>query len=440
MLLLSTRGHGPVDLATALREGPAPDGGLYLPETLPRLPATGSDTADETFAGTAARVLSALLEAELAADEVDSLARAAFDFPVPLVPVGEDTWVLELTHGPTGAFKDVGARFLALALARLAPPRPGRSRTVLVATSGDTGGAVARAFHGLAGVRVVVLFPEGRVSALQRRQFTTPGGNVRALALSGSFDACQRVAREAFADPTLRARHDLTSANSLNVGRLLPQAAYYVHAARWLAAAGAERPPTFVVPSGNLGNLTAGVLAGCMDPGVGTFLAALNANDGFARVLEGGEAPSPSAAARATLSSAMDVARPSNLERLAYLAGGAPLGPALGIRARSVSDRATLERMARLERDHGYLADPHTAVGFEALARARAEGWLSGPAVVLATAHPAKFPDVVRRATGRDPDLPPSLAAVLEGREEVGRLAPELGALAAALDERDERT
>lgn len=427
MHFVSTRGHGPVDLATALRDGPAPDGGLYLPAVIPTL---GQGVAGGDLALTAAEVLAPFTEGALTREETGALARAALDFPVPLVRLDDETHVLELTHGPSGAFKDIGARVLARLLTRFATP--GRTRTVLVATSGDTGGAVARAFEGLEGVRVVVLFPKDRVSDVQRRQFTTAGGNVRALAVEGSFDTCQALARRAFDDPVLRERHLLTSANSLNVGRLLPQIAYYVDAALHLADTGIE-DCWFVVPSGNLGNLTAGVMAATMGAPIRGFVAALNRNDYLAHMLAG-EYPPVGRPPRRTLSSAMDVARPSNLERLKTLAHEAPIGVRLGIVAESVDDAATLSRMETLYREQGYLADPHTAVGLEALARMRERGTVVGPVVALATAHPAKFPEIVHRATGTLPGVPPSMARDRGRTERMETIPDDLAALRDVLD------
>ncbi len=428
MRFTSTRGHGPVSLTTALLEGPAPDGGLYLPERIPRVDFAGAPP-EPGLATIAAWTLAPYLTPDLDPSELRRLLADALDFPVPLVRLDDTTAVLELTHGPTAAFKDVGARVLARLLAALTTED--RRRTVLVATSGDTGGAVAAAFHGMEGFRVVVLFPEGRVSLGQRRQFTTLGDNVRAVAVDGPFDACQRLAREAFADAALRAEHGLTSANSLNIGRLLPQVAYYVYAER-LAAREWDEAPLFVVPSGNLGNLTAGLLAARMGMPVGGFLAAVNANDAFARYLDGAH-PDPDGGTVPTLSSAMDVGRPSNLERLRYLAGGDRRALARDVRARAVGDDETLAWMRRLQEKGGYLADPHTAVGFAALERVRAESGTRASAVVLATAHPGKFPDAVREATGQDPPVPPALATDAGRREDFDGIPPVLEALAELL-------
>ena len=259
MRLLSTNGRTPAtDLGTALLEGLAPDGGLYLPERFtPMADGTLEGLRGRSFSDVAREVARHLLGAEITPSDVDALVESALDFPVPLVELEPDVYVLELFHGPTLAFKDVGARFMARLLGHVREEDEG-ALTVLVATSGDTGSAVAHAFLDAAGVRTVVLFPSGKVSALQERQFTTLGGNVRALEVDGTFDDCQRLVKDAFADEELRAQVRLTSANSINVGRLLPQIFYYVHA--W-AQLPKGLPPIFSVPSGNFGNLTGGLIA-----------------------------------------------------------------------------------------------------------------------------------------------------------------------------------
>lgn len=411
---LSTRGHGPVGLVDALLAGPAPDGGLYLPEHL-EPPRTGSIEAQpEGLARVAAAVLAPYLAPDVAGARLERLLADALDFEVPSVAIAPDTELLDLTLGPSGAFKDVAARVLARLLAEVPLPGDGR-RTVLVATSGDTGGAVARAFEGLETMHVVVLFPERGVSAVQRRVFTAASDNVTAIAVRGDFDACQRIAREALADPALRERYGLTSANSLNIGRLLPQMAYY-HLAAGRAADAGRGAPTFVVPSGNLGNLTAGFMARRSGLAAAGFVAALNANDAFARFLDERPGDEGETTVR-TLSNAMDVGRPSNLERLAALAGGDRDALGREIVAVSIDDEATRRTMRRTWSEHGRLVDPHTAVGLAALERARADGVVEGPAIVLSTAHPGKFPEIVRDVTGVEPPPPPGMKD-LASREE----------------------
>lgn len=421
---VSTRGGAPVSLRDALFTGLAPDGGLYVPTRIERLtePPGGVRELADT-----ARWVAPCLMGDTDPSLVERVAMRAFDFPVPLVEVERDLYVFELFHGPTHAFKDVGARFMARLMAELEPGE--ERRTVLVATSGDTGSAVAHAFHGLAGYRVVVLFPRDGVSERQRRQMTTLGDNVRALSVRGTFDDCQRLAKEAFRNEALRGRHRLTSANSINVGRLLPQSFYYAHAAALLGWS--ARPPRFVVPSGNLGNLCAGLLARRAGMPTQGFVAALNANRAFADFLAQGRfVPRPSSP---TFSSAMDVGDPSNLERIRWLYRDDVGALARDVRAVSVSDEDTKACIADVYRRTGYILDPHSAVGVSAHHRVTARRGF--PTVVLATAHPAKFPEVVEEAIGRSVPLPPGIAAVMEREERMVEIAASLDALASALEE-----
>lgn len=429
MPFLSTRG-GPetVTLAEALRRGLAPDGGLYVPAEIPVL-AAGEF---ETWRGRPFAEVATALLAPLAADTFDrptlaTLLAGALDFPVPMVEVEPGLSVLELFHGPTLAFKDFGARTMARWLAAVDDATGGAPLTVLVATSGDTGGAVAQAFHGVAGTRVVVLYPHGRVSRMQEAQFATLGGNVTALAVDGTFDDCQRLVKEAFADAGLRAAHRLTSANSINIGRLLPQMAYYAWAS--LHARDGQRP-LVVVPSGNLGNLSAGVLAARRGVPIGRFLAATTVNDPFPRYLATGTFTPQ--AARQTLASAMDVGHPSNFERLAWLYGSVDaMRPAIA--GAVVTDAEVRDAITSLAQRTGYVADPHTAVGYVAArAHLAREG---GTAIVLSTAHPAKFPEVVEPAIGRSLEIPPALAERLAQPVLAHHIAAVLPALTAALSE-----
>lgn len=400
MRLISTRGTGePVDLRTALFQGLAPDGGLYLPEAVDPLPADDlAALRGRSLQEIGIRVAAHLLRDEFPDEELQELVTRALSFPVPLVSLDSSTRVLELFHGPTGSFKDVGARFLAVLVGayRAVLDRP---VVVVVATSGDTGGAVAHAFHRESGVRTVVLFPEGKVSPVQRRQLTEVGGNVEPVAVLGTFDDCQHLVKRAIADPALAEEALLTSANSINVGRLVPQSFYYVHA--WSRLQEDAPPPLFSVPSGNLGNLTAGVLAHRMGVPVSGFVAATNVNDTMVRFLETGRLE-PGRAVQ-TLSSAMDVAEPNNLERLLHLFGGDPATLAECVTGSCHTDDETLEAIRRVHEEHGYLMDPHTAVGWLALQKTRSMA-PDAPGVVLATASPAKFPETVRRATGIEPD------------------------------------
>lgn len=406
MRFRSTRGATPhVDLRTALLSGLAPDGGLYLPEAVPHLPPlTDAHPAEADIPAIATAVLAPFCDEAISPATLQTIVRETFDFPIPLVRVDERVAVLELFHGPTLAFKDVGARFLARMLAATRDPHT--PLVVLTATSGDTGGAVAAAFRGVEGVHAVVLYPAGRVSPLQERQITTVGGNVHAVSIDGSFDDCQRIVKQAFTDRELSRHVRLTSANSINIGRLLPQMVYYVAALRGIES-GRHRV-TVSVPSGNLGNLTAGLLARLSGLPVHHFVAATNVNAAFGAYLASGERWDRPAVR--TSSSAMDVADPSNLERILTLYPDRKAVRA-AVRAYAVSDDDTHACMARTAADTGYVLDPHSAVGMYALRRDMRQD-PADVGIVLATAHPAKFPDIVERVVGRRVPEPEALAAL----------------------------
>ena len=427
MRFVSTVGESPpVDLAAAVFAGPAPDGGLYLPESLPPADPTVFADPSLTVPQRAARLLAPFL-ADLDAGTGTQLLADALDFPLPLVELEDGIHVLELFHGPTLAFKDVGARTLARLIAALRGDDD-REVTVLVATSGDTGGAVAHAFAGVAGTRVAVLYPRGRISPLQEKQMATLGGNVLALAVEGGFDDCQRLVRQAFADRDLAAEMRLTSANSINVGRLLPQMVYYAHAAAQLAPA----TVLFSVPSGNFGNLTAGLMAHRMGMPAAGFVAATNVNDVVPAYLATGVfTPRPSLP---TMSSAMDVGDPSNLARIRALYGDDPAAIRRDVTAASFDDRATAETIRDVAARTGYLLDPHTAVGYLGLRKAFAARG-TGAGVVLATAHPAKFREQVEPILGRPLALPERLARCLDRPTFARPLPADLAALRQALRE-----
>jgi threonine synthase len=407
-----------VSFRDALFTGLAPDGGLYHPvgaTDISALVPVMEKTA--SFQDVAAEACAALLAPDIPAEQARSLARRALPFSPVLRRVDERVLLLELFHGPSYAFKDFGAQFLAASMEALLQGETRRTQ-ILVATSGDTGSAVAQAFHGRANIDVVILYPSGRVSELQEKQLTTLGGNVHALEVRGSFDDCQRLVKEAFQDAALRAALRLTSANSINIGRLIPQCLYYLFGGTRKAELG-EAAPTFCVPSGNFGNLTAGVYAWRWGLPVRGFIAATNVNDVVPIYLESGRFdPRPSAQ---TLSNAMDVGNPSNFERLKELFKGSWEDMASRIEGRSVTDARTLETMREVHSAHGILIDPHTAVGFAAardhLAASRKGDAASGSAgeqvIVLSTAHPAKFSDIVLKATGAVPQMPEPLARSL---------------------------
>jgi threonine synthase len=423
----STSGEGPsVSFRDALFRGQAPDGGLYVPESIP--PFDRPKVQGAGFVVRARAALGAWLDAEIGPQATAALCQEAFDFPVPLTRLDEGTWLLELFHGPTGAFKDFGARFMARALWRLR--NPGAPITVLVATSGDTGSAVAHAFSGLEGVRVVLLYPANKVSPLQEAQLTSAPANVHVLRVAGSFDDCQRMVRAAFRDTALARDLGLTSANSINVGRLLPQVSYYVHASLELAAALGEVTPSpelaeplVVVPSGNLGNLTAGLWARRSGAPIACLLAATNRNDTFARYLQSGRLEPRQAVP--TLSNAMDVGDPSNAKRIIALHAGDVGTLRHEVVAESVDDTQTRRAIRDTYVATGRVLCPHTAVGL--VARRRHARFR--PAILLATAHPGKFPEIVREATGEEVQLPEPLQRGLEQRRDPSDVEADSGRL-----------
>jgi threonine synthase len=430
MRFISTRDpEQRVNLSTALIQGLSPEGGLYLPE---RWPTADLELLGETdsLASLAAKFLAPFAESDPLAAALPQITAAAFNFPAPLRALEADGLlsVLELFHGPTAAFKDFGARFLAASFARL---RVGARRPlqILVATSGDTGGAVAAAFHHQPGIEVTVLFPLGLVSPTQQQQLTCWGDNVRSLAVRGTFDECQRLVKEAFLDPGLRAEWELSSANSINLGRLLPQAVYYVAASLAVARRG-RGAASFVIPSGNLGNATACVWAKRMGAPIDRIVLAHNANrtvpDYFA---DGTLHVRPSIA---TLASAMDVGNPSNLERLRSMYPDiAQLRGALS--AVSIDDAAISARIRTDYERLGVIWCPHTAVAAEAWARLPFEQRQSGPWVLVATAHPAKFAEIVAPLIGAPVPVPENLARLFERGSQFTEIDPTLAALRARL-------
>lgn len=424
MRFTSTRG-GPetVGFCEAVRRGAPADGGLYTPLELPRFADVDALLA-LPWNERCVEVLVRLLGDDLDCGAIASLADAAFDFPLPFVAVERDAFALELFHGPSLAFKDFGARLLAGVLALLRDGgRLEALTTVLVATSGDTGAAVAHAFWRRPGFRIVVLYPSGRVSPLQERQFASLGENVEALAVQGGFDDCQALVKACLVDPELSLECGLTSANSINVARLLAQVLYYFEAVARLRALGSQAAPVIAVPSGNFGNLCAGLLAHRLGLPIKALVAATNANRTVPDYLDSGDyRPRASVA---TLSSAMDVGAPSNWERVESLFGGRPDTLRAVLRWGSVDDDRTRETLRELH-GKGYLADPHSAVAYRVL-RDRLDGGETG--VVLATAHPAKFREVLEPLLRTTVTLPPPLAEAL-GRPLRARPLPnDLGAL-----------
>jgi threonine synthase len=407
MRFLSTRGACPPSaIDAALAAGLAPDGGLYVPQ---RFPEPVLEAPPGTLDRTAHALLAPYFDESSLRDQFGAICAHAFSFPAPLRQLhGENDWLLELFHGPTAAFKDYAARFLAEALSRLrredAPPT-----TILVATSGDTGAAVAAAFHRRPGFNVVILYPDGRVSPRQAHGLGCWGDNVRAFRVAGSFDDCQRLAKQALSDETLRREAALSSANSISLGRLLPQTAYYARTAlQFHAEHGAAL--NFIVPTGNLGNASAAFVAKRMGLPIGEIRLASNANDVLPRFFAGGDyAPQSS---RPTLANAMDVGAPSNFERLRYWHGGDDDALRAAFVAESVGDDVIRDTIREAPRRHGIVPCPHTATGLHLLERLRKAGDLR-PWAVVATAHPAKFESIVEPLVGHTVEPPPALAASL---------------------------
>lgn len=427
MNFISTRNASPAaTLSQAIAAGLAPDGGLYVPETMP---ATRELAPGATLADTAADLLVPFFDGDALAPELAGICSASFDFPAPLVPLATPgDHVLELFHGPTAAFKDFGARFLANSLSRI---RRGHDTplTILVATSGDTGAAVAAAFHGQPGLRVVVLYPDGRVSPRQAHQLGCFGGNVAALRVAGSFDDCQAMVKQALNDAELQAQVPMSSANSISLGRLLPQMSYYAHAALAQRAA-SGRELNFVIPTGNLGNALAAILARALGVPLGRIVLATNANHVLPDYFDGGEyAPKASVA---TIANAMDVGAPSNFERLRWLYRGDDAALRAAFTVRSVDDATIRATIAGRHARYGETFCPHTATAVHVLERLRAEG-VQGDWAVAATAHPAKFESIVEPLVGGPVAVPPALAELLARPAAAEPLAAEYAALRAYL-------
>jgi len=428
MRWVSSRGASPaVPFIDALFAGTAPDGGLYMPERLDplstdQLDAIRAANGDIVDIGTI--VGSHLLRDEITSADLRALVRDALDFPIPLVQVTDNIWVLELFHGPTLAFKDVGARTQARLLHHFTDGTP---LTILVATSGDTGSAVAQAFHGVPDTRVVVLYPEGKVSDVQEAQMASLGDNIIAVAVHGTFDDCQGLVKQAFADDDLRSYVWLTPANSINLGRLLPQAFYYFVLAGLgpgPAGAGPYSGPVVSVPSGNFGNLTAGLIAKRIGLPVARFVAATNVNDVVPEYLRTGDyKPRPSVR---TVANAMDVGAPSNFERMRAMYGDNFESLRCDIVGAAFDDATVVAEIGDVYRRYGYLLDPHGAIAWLGLRQTLSAGERG---VFLATAHPAKFLEVVEPAIGEAVPLPPVLADAIKRPRHAERLSVDYPAL-----------
>lgn len=411
------------DLEEALFRGLPADNGLYMPQEIPTLEADFFQALPHlSMAEIGFEVSRRLLAGSIPDEALQAIVEEAIDFPAPVVKLDEQRYVLELFHGPSLAFKDFGARFMSRLMGYFNQGKE-KQLVILVATSGDTGGAVAAGFYQTPGIEVVILYPKGKVSLLQEKQLTTLGHNIKALEVEGTFDDCQAIVKQAFLDEELRAQIRLSSANSINISRLIPQTFYYFEAVRQLGIAG--DPLVFCVPSGNFGNLTAGLIAHKMGLPIEHFIAATNRNDIVPKYLQtGAYQPRPSVP---TLSNAMDVGNPSNFARMLNLYGQVngldPLQPATWeamsrlITGYAFDDASTEVAMRAIEDKYGYVIDPHGAVGYLALA-AYQEQHPNTRGVILETAHPSKFKPDVERVLNHSIEVPQRLAEIAN-REKV---------------------
>lgn len=398
-----------VHFKEATIKGQAPDKGLYFPETLPRLEKSWvDDIGNKNNETIAFDVIQPYVGSDIPEDQLRRIVEETINFPIPLVKINDNIFSLELFHGPTLAFKDIGARFMSRCLGYFAKERSEKI-TVLVATSGDTGGAVANGFYEVDGVDVVILYPSGKVSSVQEKQLTTLGKNIHALEVKGSFDDCQRMVKQAFADETLTQKRLLTSANSINVARWLPQQFYYFFAYKQWGEK--ENPPVFCVPSGNFGNICAGMLAHITGLPAAHFIAACNTNDVVPRYLHSGEYQVKPAVP--TISNAMDVGDPSNFVRVLQLFGHHYVSLQEKLSGYTITDTETKATIKRVKQDTGYLPDPHGAVAYLSLER-YLEQHPHQKGIFLETAHPVKFYDVVEPVTGEKIAIPPSIESILQ--------------------------
>ncbi|QPG06257.1 threonine synthase [Salinimonas marina] len=390
-----------VSFSQAVAKGLGKHQGLYFPVEIPKLENIEA-LLDMPFVERSTALLHRLIGDELGAGVLDEIVQTAFDFNVPVTQINEDIYTLELFHGPTLAFKDFGGRFMAQCLSRIARGKP---VTILTATSGDTGAAVAHAFHGIENINVVILFPKGKISPLQEKLFSTLGDNIHTVAVDGDFDSCQALVKQAFDDPQVRDDLHLNSANSINISRLLAQVCYYFEAVSQLPA---ERRKELVVsvPSGNFGNLTAGLIAKAMGLPVKRFIAATNTNDTVPRFLKTGEWD-PKATV-ATISNAMDVSQPNNWPRIEALIEKGYIDKH-SVHGEAVDEQYTQLAMRQLAQA-GYTSEPHAAVAYRVLSHSLEEGETG---LFLGTAHPAKFRETVENVLGQPISLPPELASVV---------------------------
>lgn len=414
MLYYSTNQASPLaPLSEAVTRGLAPDGGLYMPENISQLPGTFFESFKDMSFVEMSQTVARTLFPDMPPQALDKIVADTLAFDTPVVKVSDNIHTLELFHGPTLAFKDVGARFMARLLSYFTHGEAGNSLNVLVATSGDTGSAVANGFLGVEGINVYVLYPKGKVSKIQECQFTTLGRNITALEVDGTFDDCQRMVKEAFVDDELNDFMRLTSANSINIARLLPQSFYYFRAIAQMQAAGLGGNLVVCVPSGNFGNITAGLIAKRMGLPIKRFIAANNANDVFFDYLQSGNyTPRPSIA---TIANAMDVGAPSNFARIMELYRNDHAAVCRDISGFVSSDSDIRSTIAEVYEKHGYILDPHGACGYRALEHLLEPGETG---VFLETAHPAKFNSVINDVIKTEVEIPERLAAFMKGKKQ----------------------
>lgn len=413
-----------VSLEEAVVKGLAADKGLYMPDTIKSLPTSFYDHIEElSFQEIACRVADAFFGEDVPTDTLNQIVCDTLSFDAPLVPVSDGIYSLELFHGPTLAFKDVGGRFMARLLGYFIRKEGKQQVNVLVATSGDTGSAVANGFLGVEGIHVYVLYPKGKVSEIQEKQFTTLGQNITALEVDGTFDDCQALVKAAFMDQELNDHMQLTSANSINVARFLPQAFYYFYAYAQLKKAGKADNVVVCVPSGNFGNITAGLFGKYMGLPVKRFIAANNRNDIFYQYLQTGVySPRPSVA---TIANAMDVGAPSNFARVLDLYGNSHAAICADISGATYTDEQIAETVKNVWQAYHYLLDPHGACGYRALS----EGLKPGETgIFLETAHPAKFKDTVEGIIGEPVEIPAKLQAFMKGEKQSVPMSKEFAA------------
>lgn len=430
----------------ALLASLAPDGGLWMPESIPHFtPEQMAHLGAMDFADCAAELANHFTDDRFDGETLKGICRDAYNFDVPLtalsggrlhpaMPPNANDFVLELFHGPTLAFKDFAARFMGRCASHLMQATRQR-RTILVATSGDTGGAIGDAFLNQDGVEVFILFPKGGVSTVQEQQLCTIGSrqsNVRALSVDGTFDDCQALVKAAFADADMTQRFDLMSANSINVGRVIPQSFYYLWTSLQAKAAYPGRDVIISIPSGNLGNLTGGLIAKKMGAPIERFVVANNVNDPFVDYLRDGDyRPRPSTP---TLSNAMDIGRPNNFPRILRLFGGDLDVIRSHCWGQSFDDEVTARHVRRIYNETGYLMCPHTAVGHLGMQAYREMHEGDATFITVGTAHPAKFADSIERIIGEDVPLPPALAEAMAKRKRVKTIRPELSALSKQIE------